>query len=1177
MQGRDISRQIKYRKGLALLAYLAVQRERWVARQQLAELLWPDLAAAAGLTNLRQVLNNLSWVLDEPTGLGLIRSERERVGLFVGPALELDLALLETPAVLALEARLPELAAPFLDGFQLRDCEAYAHWLQGARQALAQAQRRLLRAACQAQREQGRLAAAALSARLLWEQDRLDEAAAAQLMCLLLDCGDRRGAQEVLATLDQHLVADLGRRAPAALRALLDRPAPAPAASLQGQPTVAAKTHAELRWLTLLYIGFEPVLDADDAQEEGLTLLPPLMQQAQALLGRWGGHSPAGFGTGIHACFGGRAAPEQAALRSLMAAQQLLQELGAAARLRIGICAGQALCTGGEHDFGLLGELPARAQALSAEALAGQIVLGHELREQLGPRFRFRELPPGADRRHLLLPSAAAGPAPGRWPRRLIGREPALRELRHHWQRAMQGQPQWLVLRGEAGLGKTALATLFARQLRAQGVPVLCWRCGLELQHQALAPLRQALAEFCDVRAEMGSVARQRALRQGLRTLLGDTLDEPALQASCALLDRLFQPEPGSSADLKNALFALVFELLDRWCGTQPGLLWVDDLHWSDQATRELLARYAGQFGSQRLLLLVTTRPEIVLEAAGTAPGFIDLAPLAPEDAQAMAAAQAGPERLPAPVLAEVAQASGGIPLFIECLTRSRLEGGATALLPVTELMQAELDRLGRFKPVLQAAAVIGLRFDASLLADLCSGESCDAVLRLAEAQRLIVSAGAPGRYAFRHALIHEAAYASLPALERRRLHARLLDLLKGEPALAASEVARHSEAARQWNAAMRGWQAAGREALAQEFAADALRHFEQALALALQHGSAALQRELRLELAVAALKSQGYGSSLAHGQFEQVSAQIDALAEPDAADRDARFIALSGRYMGADSQEQGLGPALALRLEALAGTPAERLMACFARGNSLFWEGRFAAALRYQQEGAALAATLDAEARQRHTGDDLGVLLLAFQCWTLWFLGRGDEARAVAEQGQALARHGGRAHALCFMLSFQAAMLWSAGAYGACAQVAEEALAQASRHGFALWQGVNGLFGLAARAQSGSLRDVTALLQAAQLMRQAYRAGSTTARWVLARALLCLGQRDETVALLRQTLDEAQAHGQHFCRADLLCLLAQALEQRGETGPAIALRQQACSLAQAQGALGLLARWDAA
>lgn len=1176
LQGRDISTQIKYRKGLALLAYLAVQRGRWVARGQLAELLWPALPAAAGLTNLRQVLNTLTWVLNEPTEGGLIRSERERVGLFAGPELELDLALLDAAEPGVAEPRLAELSGLFMEGFSLRGCADFEHWLQQTRQELGVARHRLLTAVCQHQQGQGRLAAAAVSARRLWELDLLDEGAAARLIILLLDCGDRRGAQEVLSHLDRCLVAELGTRASAAVRRLLDSEAPALADQAGARPAAArAVARSELRWLTLLYIAFEAPVDADE-EEEGLALLPPLMQRAQELLRRWGGLTQWVFGAGFHASFGGQTAPEHGALRSLLAAQALQRALGAEVGLRIGICAGQALCTHTEQDFGLVGELPGRAQAFSAEARVGQIVLGHEVREQLGARLQCQELPPGATRRHLLLGGAAGRPirpAAARGPRELVGREQALDTLQRHWQLALQGQPQWLVLRGEAGLGKTALATSFARRLKAEGVAVRYWRCELEHQHQSLAPLRLALAQRCGIAAGQSSAQRLERLVAGLRGPESGDLDAAALQACAQWLDRLFEvePEAGPAVEFKNPLFAVIFTLLDRWCEQRPGLLCVDDLHWSDLATRELLSRYAGLFASQRLLLLVTARPEIALEVAGTPPVFIDLAPLSEEAAQRLAERHDAQRRLAPEVLARVARQSGGIPLYIECLARGLLDGGAPALLPVTELLQAELDRLGSFKPVLQAAAVIGQHFDGELLARLLPGEQVEAVLQLAEGHRLIVPGAQAGHHAFRHALIHEAAYASLPPLERRRLHGRLLELRANEPGVSAVEMARHCDAARQWEAALQWWRRAGREALAQEFAADALRHFERALALALDHGGPELQAELRLELAVAALQAQGYGSPLAYAQFGQVSARVDAMAAPTAAERDARFIALSGQYMGADSHDHRQGPLLAQRLEALASTPAERLMACFAQGNSLFWQGRFAQALRYQQEGAALALDLPTAARQRHTGDDLGVLVLAFQCWTLWFLGRPDEAHRAAKQGLALARAGGKAHALCFMLSFKAAVHWSAAEPVACLQTAGEGLALAGRHGFPLWQGINGLFCLAAQAQAGELDDAAPLLQAAQTMRQAYQAGTTTARWIVASSLMQLGRQREVEALLEQTLAEALAHGQHYCRADLLQLLAGCRADGAE-----ALRHQATALAREQGALGLLARWGA-
>lgn len=1293
--GQDISNQIKYRKGLALLAVLAVSVEQWHGRSGLAQLLWPQLESSAALTNLRQVLGNLTALLNEgsPPGQGLLRCERERIGLFSPPGLRaeawLDLAGLHPPSGRAgsgdplaedwllqhFEPWSRQPRGPLLQGLRLQVGQAFDSWLQQTRAGLQARRLQALQQLCVCQVAAGRDAAAVLSARQLVQADPLDEAACAQLMRLLLRCGDRRGAQTALHELEHQLMAQIGTKPGRATRELLlapgagsgpewppatngmaaaggaggpgrpDAVTAAIAATAAASPRAQAGQDAEMRWLTLLYLDFPDAGLDTDASALLLSL-----RLAQATLARWGGLAYPAQGQGLHACFGIDHQQEHGALRAALAVRALQQELAGTQaqaneetpqRLRAGIVAGMVLCAPAATPAtppDMAGPLPGLALSLCQRAQPGQVLLGGEIGSQLHGHFsqfalqeqapleRPGQKPwPVAELRTPATPGrqALAGAAPRTdW----VGRSQELALLGEHWRRARAGQPQWLLLRGEAGIGKTGLARMFTRQVLEQaegrrsgrgagGQPVLLswWPCRLEYQHQPLAPLRAALTRQCGILSTDGPEQILERLRDGLHAWwpalargrgrgLQGTL--PAEAESAALLQplvRLFDPETLSGGANKNELFAALFQLLDQLSAQQAVLLVVDDLHWSDQSTRELLARCAGLFDRQRLMLLLTTRPDVGILHAGTDPLTLDLGPLPEADSALLVGSQDRLSQLTPEQRAGIAAACGGIPLFIERQTRSLLDGKQDHLVPVKELLQAELSRLGPFAPVLQMAAVLGQHFDAGLLARLMPEFEVDAVLQLAGQLNLLecpqdrgrehaATGGADGRlpgspagamaapasgglrtHAFRHALIRDAAYASLPTSARRGLHLRVAQTLQEQPELAAGELARHFEAAEHWSEASSYWQVAGRQARAHQFAGDALNHFERALALR-QGAPAEELRGLRFELAHAALQSQGYGSALAHQQYRLVFESLDgrALSEQEAQDR---FLALSGMYWGAASQGRNDGLLVADRLEALAQGPTQRLMACFAQGNSLFWAGQLDRAMAYQQEGVALAGQLSEAQRCTYTEDDLGVLLRAFQAWNHGLLGQAEQGRRVAAEGIALARAGRKAHALCFVLSFAAGLSWTEGDVEALGRHAGEGQALGTRLGFPLWQAVNQLFGMAALVRSGALRDPAPVLQAAEMMRQAYQAGTATARWVVIGSLLDLGQIDAAEPLLRLSLDEAAAFGDHYCRADLLRMLGQCLLARGDSAGAEQQFQAARELARQQGALGLLAR----
>ncbi|QPF76108.1 AAA family ATPase [Roseateles sp. DAIF2] len=1196
-----MTEQVKYRKGFAVLAYLSMLPGQWIARGQLAGLLWPALAPPAALTNLRQVLNNLSRVLNEGHDGAVLRSDRERVALFAdGRSVAVDLDWLDPRRIMELglgpfeaddwlltdfEPRQSELGGLLLEGLTLDVGTEFKAWLARTRQALETVRLQLLQRLCHAQERAGRHAAATISARAVAAADPLNEAAAGRLMRLLMCCGDRRGAQEAFDRLEHALMAQLGARPSRATRQLLDAPlagvdsviaAPSPSIPVIGP-------QAEMRWVTVVDLRF--------AELQGDLL--PAIGLAQELMRGWGALVFPVIGRSLCACFGAEAAHERSAVRAMLAAQAVLAALGGRVPVSIGASAGRVVCSRRQDvPWDIVGDAPEAARLISPLAAPGNLLASEAVAQEVRDHFKVEALD-GRWREGeqvLYRVDVAARPDAGHGRSQMdtgpmVGRSRELAVLHQRWLQAQCGQPQWVALRGEPGIGKTRLARGFAVQARssAEGdaapALVIVWPCALQHQHVSLAPLRSALARYCRIGGHESASEREALLRRGMaRWLPAGELRRLAPQF--ATLARLLEPVRHGHDNVpvagqhKQELFEAVFDLLDALALRQPVLLVVDDLHWSDEGTRELLSRYAGLFAAQHIMVLMTTRPEVGLPHAGTEPVWLDVPPLDHEAAEQLAAAQDAYHLLTPAQLREITAGCSGIPLFIEHQTRRVLEGSSQHVMPIGELLQAQLDRLGAFKPVAQVAAVLGQRVDTRLLARLLPQADVNAVLQVAESLHLMVGAG-DAACMFRHALIRDAAYASLPQTAQRDWHGRIASLLQAEPGVLPGELAQHFDAAAQWPEAVVWWQRAGRAALAQEFAADAMRHFQRALELATTHGvlDAGALWSLRLAFGRAALVCQGYGSPHAYREFEAVFNEVDAIGAPTEADRQLRFVALSGVYWGAASQGRNDGIKVARQLEGLAAGPSQRLMACFALGNSLFWAGRFEEALRYQSEGAALSLQLPAAERLRYSGDDLAVLIRGFQAWNLWFLGDDEGACRVADEGIALAREGQKAHALCFVLSFAAAMRMSMRDVSGVRRHALEGLQLGTRFGFPLWQGTNGLFDLWAQAELGLVSDPGPVLRAAEQMRQAYQAGTATARWIVASALVRLGLHVDALAFIEQALADAEAFEDHYCRADLLLLSGRCLAAQGQAVLARQRRDAAEQLAQAQGARGLLAQ----
>lgn len=1166
--GLDLTPQLRYRKSLALLALLAEHRAGQMSRREIVAQLWPDLPPAAALTNLRQVLSQLLAVLARAGVPDWLVAGRDSLALrpsLDGEArLDVDLHWLRAAAeamarpgaddagsawLAGVEARWPALGEPFLAQPALAVGPEFDDWVRQVRVLADGWVDTLLRALQSAQWRDGRQAAAVQTARRRWERRPLDEAAAQALIELLRQCGDEPGARQVYAQLEQSMVSQLGLRprwAPAAGAVV--------AGAVPGVPAPdAGPGAARQRWLALAWIESLPGGPGDGG-------LPLLLQAQRQLDASGGARCYPLMGDGFWATFDTTGACADSALRAALACRQVVQ--GRA--LRAGLVAGvvQRVDTPGLAPgswAGLPGPLPRLAQQVAARAPSGQAWLDGAMRAALGSSLRCRALPVDAQLGPLhVLRDSPAGRGPGRG---FIGRQVLLEQLLERWQQAAAGHPGVVVLQGEAGIGKSALARALVRRVRGQAW-VLPMRCLLQDQHQPLAPWLRLVFQAAGCPAA-GMPAQRREVLQAWLARHWPQRDAAAdAQALLALGAR------EASGPLASAAFELALGLLTALCRQRPVLLVVDDLHWSDRMSRELLTRCAACLDAgDRLLMLMTTRPDTDLPPAGAELQVLALPPLAAAEVDQLVDRLDAGGRLDARQRADIHASCAGLPLMVESQTLALLHDEAR-LLPLRLLMQAELDRLGPYREVLEVAAVWGQAFDTSALQAVLPRRPVADVLPLAVHLRLLEPPQGE-RYRFRHALLHEAAYASLPAEVRRDWHRRCAaELQRRDGASDLAERAAHFEAAGEAAEALALWQQAGEEALRRAFAADALEHFQRAMPLAERLGRLGQARELQLSTAAAALQCQGYGSPLAWALHGQVHDALAALPEPTEAVRALRFQALSGLYWGAASQGRNDGLAIAAALEAAARQPVERLMACFAQGNSLFWAGRFAEALAYQDEGLALAEAGVAVPPRLGGADDLAVLIQAFRCWNHWFLGRPEAARRDARQAIARAQAGGHTHSLCFALSFAAAMSWTDRDVDALTAYAAQGAQLGRRHGFPLWQGVNELFLAWAAAQRGELRDTAPLMAAAAQMQQSYQAGTTTARWIMATTLVRLSAWREAQALLRQTLADAERMDDHYCRADLLRLLAACEGRRGRHAE---LLREAAAVARRQGAVALL------
>jgi predicted ATPase len=376
-----------------------------------------------------------------------------------------------------------------------------------------------------------------------------------------------------------------------------------------------------------------------------------------------------------------------------------------------------------------------------------------------------------------------------------IGRDGELHRLAALLDHAEHGRPQLVLLAGEAGVGKTRLLAQFADRAEQRGVRVLAGGC-VELGDIGLAylPVVDALRGLADDPAEAELLAEVATTAPGLGRLLPGVV------------------RPGPTGALIDSglgqlqVFDAVRALLLRCSERSPVVLVLEDLHWADRATRDLVAFVARTLRTGRVTLVASYRSDELhrrhplrplLGELVRLPGVerLELAPFSraelAEHLEAIAGAPLPPERFE-----PVYERSEGNPFYAEQLLAAG-GGDARDALPATlaDVLLARIQALGDpAQQVLRVAAVAGRRVSHRLLAELAGRPEAEleqAVREAIGAGVLVVDASA-GTYAFRHALLQEAVYADLLPGEQVRLHAACAHLLAADPEGPAAELVHH-------------------------------------------------------------------------------------------------------------------------------------------------------------------------------------------------------------------------------------------------------------------------------------------------------------------------------------------------------------------------------------------------
>lgn len=901
------------------------------------------------------------------------------------------------------------------------------------------------------------------------------------------------------------------------------------------------------------------------------------------IVARWGGVSDDPQGDdGVMCYFGVPIAYEDSVARALRAGLEIVQavaQLGV--QVRVGVVTGLVVVKAGQ-PIGVSLHLAARLQSI---ARPGTLVASDSTRQIVKDKFVFERLTDlpllkgfslatiayqvlGEVRDH-----AALRPEVPPWRTPFVGRDAELQLIEAHWAHAQNNGLRTVLVSGEAGIGKSRLASEFRHLLGKRGHTTIECRCTPEHTHSAFHPLIYLLrrrlrlfendsteAKLARIQARMPDVSHASDLALIASLLSVPTEGHlPALQMS--------------AEKQRQCTLDVLVAWLVRETRTGPVCLLVEDLQWIDPSTRECVHRVITDGTQAPLLILLTLRSE---QTTPHDPGFavheVPLKGLSAASTRAMILTACGPNTVPGEMVQLLADKADGVPLFIEESTRMLMDlgvqpGSADATLaarftvPTTiqDLLMARLDRLASAKPVAQVGATMGREFSLSLLQAVLAHETSPIGINHLPAQLaslvrsgLVLEKGdaTSPRYFFKHALVRDAAYESLWERDRKRLHRTIAnvvreqfpDMAQSHPELLAHHFSRSGNDAQ----ALEYWERAARRAASRSAHVEAINHLRSGLALLarLPPASERDRTELRMQLMLAGqlVTTHGYGADPVGHAYER-AAELCQRAGDEAAQMKT-LLGLEGyHFMRADFTRAHVIARQAAAILADSTDPMRKIQLEWAVGNILFHQGEFAAALERMDTSLTAYGQLQHHPRMVQ---DPGVMCLCYSAWALWEMGHADQALERALKVVAMAEQLDHKFSMAEAYAFCASVHLFRGEYAQALQCATRSRDICTEGGFAVWLSY-------AQLLHGRLVAELGDPQAGVLeMRHAYTQWMATGAIVTrplylamqAEGLALAGQPDEGLELLAEAFKLVCHYKEHYHEAEIRRLTGELILQ---------------------------------
>ena len=1018
-----------------------------------------------------------------------------------------------------------------------------------------------------------------------------------------------------------------------------DQPMPQLAVQAQLSPEVAPLSPASLpdaerRQLTVMFCDLvdSTKLSSQLDPEEYREVVRAYQSACTEVIQRYEGHIAQLLGDGLLIYFGYPQAHEDDARRAAHTGLGILEAVealntrlepakGITLAVRLGIHTGLVVVGemggAGRQEQLALGEVPNLAARLQGLAAPNTIVIGEATYSLVHGYFQCRDLGAQALRGvtesiriyHVLSESGATSRlevAQTRGLTPLVGRELEVTLLQERWEQAKSGQGQVVLLSGDAGIGKSRLVQMLKEHVAHQ--PHTGWECRSlsYFENTALFPLTDLFQRLFQFRAEDTPDEKFDKLEQTLsqyRLPLEESVPLFAPLLSLSLPESRYAPLNVSPQRQRQKTLETIVAILLELAERQPVLFILEDLHWTDPTTLEFLGLLVEQVPATAIATLLTCRPHF--QPSWHHRSYITemtLNRLSPTQVEQIITRLTDGKTFPAEVLQQIIARTDGVPLFVEEITKSLLTSEqlkavdghyeftgsfSTFAIPATlqDSLMARLDRLVTAKAVAQYAAVIGRQFPYDLLQTVSQLDAATLqreLSRLVEAE-IVYQRGLPphATYFFKHALIQDAAYASLLKSTRQQYHQRIAQVLEAQfPETVAHQpelLAHHCTEAGLIAQAVGYWHQAGQSAIQRSAHVEAIGHLRQGLALleTLPETPQRLQREVDMLITLGASlrATKGFAAPEVGQTYSRARQLCQDLEEPH-----QLFTVLRGLWSYYSNRaELQTAHALAAQLLTLAQPshdPVMLLAAHRALGTTFLFLGEPASALRYLTQGIILYDPQQHRSSVFLYGDDAGVVCHSFAAWALWFLGYPEQGLARNDEAVTLAQQSKHPISLAYALIYAAIYHQLRREVHAAQERVETAISLATEQGFPYWVALGSLMRGWALAHQGQAQEGIEQINQGLI---AWRATGTEISRPYFLALLAeahgvMGQPEAGLTVLAEALALTDAMRGRWYEPDLYHLKGELLLQLSSDKQAEAENcfQQAIAIAQNQQAKSL-------